>query len=180
MAASGKSGACLLGACCVALAMLCESLCFVVGGPGLLSATSYSSSSSLGKTVEQYEQSSNAGDMEQTSWLPCLSFLAAVAMGICFGLAAPQATYARGQALQDLGARSVPGSMTWAERLRIEQASMGKAMEEGAITEQKIKEAAISDPKEKRVADAFELMRSIAKAELHPSKELPAYNQSFM
>eukprot|EP00929_Paragymnodinium_shiwhaense_P101567 TRINITY_DN6472_c0_g3_i1.p2 TRINITY_DN6472_c0_g3~~TRINITY_DN6472_c0_g3_i1.p2 ORF type:complete len:179 (+),score=62.54 TRINITY_DN6472_c0_g3_i1:68-604(+) len=177
---AGNGSMMVLVGACLMLASVCQPLAFVGGGLGVTSSVLQQPRDAAAQEALRFESEASMDNLTESSWTPCLSFLAAVALGVCFGVAAPQACYARGQALQDLGARSVPGSMTWVERLRIEQASMPKATNEAAVTEQKIREAAVSDPKEKRVADAMELMRAIAKEELHPSKELPAYNQSFM
>eukprot|EP00929_Paragymnodinium_shiwhaense_P101569 TRINITY_DN6472_c0_g4_i2.p2 TRINITY_DN6472_c0_g4~~TRINITY_DN6472_c0_g4_i2.p2 ORF type:complete len:179 (+),score=54.25 TRINITY_DN6472_c0_g4_i2:105-641(+) len=177
---ASKGNKMLVVCACLVLALVCEPLCFVGGSiHGTTSRGSFARGSAMEETLD-YESHPYFGDLEESSWMPYMSFMAAVMVGMMLAMSAPEASHARGQALQDLGARSVPGSMTWVERLRIEQASMGKAQEEAAVTEQRMKDAAISDPKEKRVADAMELMRALAKDELRPSKELPAYNQSFM
>eukprot|EP00929_Paragymnodinium_shiwhaense_P101565 TRINITY_DN6472_c0_g1_i1.p1 TRINITY_DN6472_c0_g1~~TRINITY_DN6472_c0_g1_i1.p1 ORF type:complete len:184 (+),score=47.79 TRINITY_DN6472_c0_g1_i1:106-657(+) len=169
---------------CLLMALLCKPLLFVAGSAG----RSLGASSLRGATIDKgvayepfLERPAMADAQSVASFLqPCLACLAAVALGLCVGFAAPQASHARGQALQSLGVKPLPGAMTWQERMEIELATSGKAQDEAKLVENKVKLAELTDPKEKRVDDAMQLMRAIAPKELHPSKELPAYNQSFM
>eukprot|EP00929_Paragymnodinium_shiwhaense_P101570 TRINITY_DN6472_c0_g5_i1.p1 TRINITY_DN6472_c0_g5~~TRINITY_DN6472_c0_g5_i1.p1 ORF type:complete len:185 (+),score=68.06 TRINITY_DN6472_c0_g5_i1:94-648(+) len=184
MAFRGNATLMLCG--CLLLALLCRPLLFVVGtGNGSHHAAAAALRGAAAEKAIAYDTYGDAlprGEASGSNGLvqSCLVFLAAAALGLCVGFTAPQECYAKGQALQNLGAKRDPKAMTWEDRLRVEMASADQAREEAIVTENKIKMAEASDPKEKRVDDAMKLMQFLAPQELHPSKELPAYNQSFM